>query len=266
MAWLLSRFWMVALLWTRCTRSPGLPLQEEAEGRCRRWSRNRFMRVKSRTLRSPCTTSCARGPGGLVRTAAAEAEGRPQSQAAGAGTTTASSRSWVATGKTQAHHLQPQEASRTWARRAAIARKISRYLARLGRVRRAGWKAGGREHEGDPGEVAAELLQGDLAPARGRVDQDGAARLHPLQDHEVVEVPVQDGGQGQAWAAGPLGPDPLGLQPVATRRAQRAARASAPSRDTPQAWRSSASGRGGRGRPGPWPGWRPRTRSSPSGG
>src|SRR5918992_1161438 len=49
------------------------------------------------------------------------------------------------------------------------------------------------ENQGDAGEAAVELLAADVAPALGGIEDPRALPVHPLEDDEVVKVPVEDG-------------------------------------------------------------------------
>jgi len=57
-------------------------------------------------------------------------------------------------------------------------------------------------------------LHRDPLPAQGGVDDLDAAVAQPLEDDEVVEVPVQDRGGLQVLEVVDLDPDPPSAQPV----------------------------------------------------
>jgi hypothetical protein len=50
----------------------------------------------------------------------------------------------------------------------------------------------GLEEQGGSGPRLIELLPRHAAPAEARIDDEGAAAAGPLEDHEVIEAPVQD--------------------------------------------------------------------------
>ncbi len=69
---------------------------------------------------------------------------------------------------------------------------------RYGRRRLARFEARrGRKLQRDAGEVARDLRAAQASFATGGIEDDRAFRMHLHQHHEVVEVPVQDAGQGE---------------------------------------------------------------------
>ena len=119
---------------------------------------------------------------------------------------------------------------------------------------------GRRDLQRDAGQVLRCLGDRVALLAGGGVVHHDAPAGDRLQDHEVVQVPVQDrrqaqlprGGRARSAAAGR--PGPAGSPPGS-------ARAASPPSATPDAGAEACSGRsGGRDRRRPWPGRRGRTR------
>jgi hypothetical protein len=65
---------------------------------------------------------------------------------------------------------------------------------------------GRRELEGDPGEVLGHFGHRQAAHAEGRIVDHGSTRVCRGEDHEVVEVPMQDAGHPQLRNLGQLQP------------------------------------------------------------
>ena len=102
-------------------------------------------------------------------------------------------------GRDQAKHLQRQRQQQHLAQRRPEARDLADQLrqAHPGLVFFRRETGVGPQLQCHAGEVLRNLLQRQAPLAKGRVVYHGLTVPHRLEHHEVVQVPVQDGGQPQ---------------------------------------------------------------------
>ena len=153
-----------------------------------------------------------------------------------------STKTRVSAGQDQAGQHQHQADPGDEANGRAVALQAmpqARHQARDGTARHE--VGAGLEAQDDAGETLAEFLAGDGArPDRGIVELDLGPR-DAFDHQEVIEVPVDDEREGTGQGLVGLAAEAVGLEAVA-RAARTMLPALLPSRDTPQATRSSSSG------------------------
>ncbi len=125
----------------------------------------------------------------------------------------------VAMGRGEREDVEREGREQDHAERAPrAAEEIDVALSRDGGPRARAERLAGRQLEADPGEALVEVTRGDASSSGGRVDEEDLRRRVPLEDEEVVHLPVEDRRHVDGREVRRLEAPATGLQAVTPRR------------------------------------------------